>query len=128
MLTKQEIFDKAVGGVINQGRLAQTFDGCYYLSHDGKSRCAIGWLVDEETARGWTDDVCEQSPCLTGLTDTHGEDAVLSALEANGIPRDGHTFNWLLALQNVHDSVSTLEGFEAAAKRFAEASNLQFNF
>jgi len=51
-MNKQEIFDKVATGLIKQGApCLNTNGGCSYY-HNG-SRCAIGWLVDGETAKSF---------------------------------------------------------------------------
>lgn len=128
MLTRQEIFDKAVGNILDQGRLAHSDQGCYYLSHDGKTRCAIGWLVDEETARGWTSDDGKESSGLAGVAETLGLERVQAAFEANDVPAFEPDINWLISLQEVHDCATSIDGFRAMAKAFAHQNNLKFNF
>jgi hypothetical protein len=53
-MTPQEIFDKAFAGIVAQGKPAFSLEsGCEYVKEDG-SRCAVGVLLDEETAKSWT--------------------------------------------------------------------------
>lgn len=53
-MNRQEIFDKAVGGIIKQGGPAArqdsdgTFMGCMYYVEDSGRRCAIGQLLTDE--------------------------------------------------------------------------------
>lgn len=52
-MTPQEIFDKALAGVINQGDLSVNQTGfCFYRSPEGLA-CGVGHLVDDETAKVW---------------------------------------------------------------------------
>jgi hypothetical protein len=57
-MTRQEIFDKAFLGVIAQGKKSARYNaqgqyiGCRYRGPDGL-KCAIGMLVDDETATHW---------------------------------------------------------------------------
>lgn len=54
-MTPQEIFDKAFAGIVAQGKPAFSDEsGCEYMKEDG-SRCAVGVLLDEETAKSWTE-------------------------------------------------------------------------
>jgi len=50
-MTRQEMLDIAVAGVIGQGWLSMDTNGfCAYRGDDGR-RCAIGWLIPDQVYR-----------------------------------------------------------------------------
>lgn len=51
MLTRQEIFDKAVAAMLKQGKQSLSKGTCRYTY--GDLRCAIGALVSTEVAERW---------------------------------------------------------------------------
>ena len=60
-MTPQEIFDKVWDHLNRQGRPATGHNGmgCHYRAPDGAA-CAVGCLVDDETAKRW-DNYVDQS-------------------------------------------------------------------
>lgn len=51
-LTKQEIVDRALTGLMNQKAIAKDEGAnCFYYEEDTGNRCAIGLCVDVETAK-----------------------------------------------------------------------------
>lgn len=52
MITKQEMFNRAVRGLASQGWLPSVdfkqMGGCAYMSDDGTRRCAWGWVDPDE--------------------------------------------------------------------------------
>ncbi len=111
MMTRQEMFDKAVRGLRSQG-----FERCYSEEHrmcvydDGKGRhCAWGW-IDEAT---WA----------------HPDAGDLVTLSDEGIglaPRLGiEDYSWAKRLQVIHDT-SKCDNMEQRLRFFAEQSNLTF--
>ena len=135
--SRQEIFDQSVGKVLAQGKAAmikkarhQNFVCQYYSPADG-SRCAAGWLFDEDTARTLPN--CRFSE----LDQTAGLEW-LSGMSVDDIDLIGD-------LQEAHDN-SAVEGpdvsagpnktddkvfiklFELKAKSIARAFGLKWNF
>ena len=52
-MTPQELFDKAYIGVVKQGVPSRSESGgCFYRGPNG-SKCAVGFLIDDETAEEW---------------------------------------------------------------------------
>jgi len=49
MLTGQEIFNKSVSGLLNQGKQSndEFGDSCMYRGNEEGSKCAIGHLIDD---------------------------------------------------------------------------------
>lgn len=47
MLSKQQAFEKAITGILTQGRISFSEPSCKYRGEDG-DKCAIGWLIPDE--------------------------------------------------------------------------------
>lgn len=89
-MTNQEMFDKAVRGVIDQGgpsiKFIKGHPICVYRSGDGK-KCAIGQLIPDDMY----DPEMERAP-------------LCSVFEGAGFTQlDGVDFDFVAALQRVHD-------------------------
>ena len=94
-MNAQEIFDKAVGGVIRQGDLSVGGPGrCYYRHPELPLACGIGHLVDDETARKW-DDIQSQ-----------GGVSSIEILPKDLVPEELHLHMDLMSkIQIIHDDV-----------------------
>lgn len=79
----QDIFDQAVGRLLDQGHKSMRDGNCDYISSDG-SRCAIGHLMSEQEAysyleeapaciKGWSDMAYSKSLLLSRLMDCHDD-------------------------------------------------------
>lgn len=94
-MTNQEIFDKVAKTLIKQGKpcfISNAAGGlCSYYKPNG-DRCAIGWLVDETTAK-WL----EEKYSGIGVSDI--SDEVLKDIFG-----EGYDLVLLTELQDVHDS------------------------
>lgn len=123
MLTAQEIFDKAVGGIIKQGKasgvhISNGNVSCKYRLDNLK--CAAGMLIDDG----------HYSLSLEGCS-ANGR-LVQKALLESGV---SFKYNGLVnSLQNAHDLNSRLptgyfvESFKRDAKAVADEFKLEWNF
>lgn len=130
-MTPQEVFDRAVGGVLRQGRPAwldggDQGNGCVYRMHIGgiELRCAIGHvLTDDELAR------LEHAGHLTH-TIRQILDAPEGEIEVPAVMLDHQRL--VVALQNAHDvsvlsppmGKSFLDQFKERARGVARAFRL----
>ena len=125
-MTPQEIFDKAVGGVIAQGKLAiDPNRGCAYRTEDGAA-CVVGQLIDAETAKEW-DEFNDPDPTIMSIAHSH-----------LGIPEEMEPHLKLLAeLQSAHDGAyrvnhrndaKEIQDFIEAARQVALRNGLEFKF
>lgn len=121
-MTPQEIFDKAVGGIIAQDKLSQDDKGkCFYRSADG-SACVVGQLIDDETAHCW---------------DNQGEwgaSSIDKIIICGILPPNlkGHE-QLLIDLQIAHDDVNgtdprAIELFITNARLVSEKHHLEWKF
>jgi RNA processing factor Prp31 len=96
--TAQELFDKAYLGIIAQGRPAMTdTKGCAYRTTDGL-KCAVGFIIDDETARIWDK--------FGSIEDV--QEGLLSLEER--LPEWAEThFDMLVEMQTIHDYCSYVE-------------------
>jgi hypothetical protein len=94
----QEILDTTFYKLVEQGEPARLPSGeCTYYDPDTGNRCAIGFLVDQEVARGWVEDGAED------FNDLLSEDYV-------GVPSWFYDFQkskLLTEIQHVHDHFSS---------------------
>ncbi len=108
-MTEQQAFDKAVGGIIKQGKLSYDDDGhvCLYNQPDG-SKCIVGQIMTEDQLKNTYDnspveELVGYYPKYEGWAD-HVE--LLSAMqEAHDTPA-GEDFaydNWLRRIKLVAD-------------------------
>ncbi len=104
-MNKQEIFDKAARGVLEQGGPSIDEDGCMYRAPNGR-KCAAGHLIADE----------HYNPrCENGVVDPqeygtgYAARCVRKALIASGVPPELHLF--VRSLQKAHDEVSTNASF-----------------
>lgn len=127
MLTLQQIFDKAVGGVIRQGRLAREGACSYRLGDvpDGPA-CGVGQLIPNEhyTARM---EGCEIRLVLDEDESTVADERPLfyKAFDAAGVNyRAAQVRNLLIALQAAHDSSDDVPDFRFRARQLARERGL----
>ena len=119
-MTPQEIFDKAVGGVIRQGSLAKGENNvCRYRTKDGRA-CVVGQLIDDDLAHQW-DDRCD--PAFL----------IIWRYDPDEIPVELRPHIQLLTdLQQAHDDASTtlrpFECFHDLVRQVANTHNLEFKF
>jgi hypothetical protein len=103
MMTRQEMFNKAWHGVIEQGgpSVARETDACVYRGENG-FRCGIGHLIADDIALRWD----------KGGYGVSSLEAI-QLVEAGFTPRDRA---FLTALQNAHDDAARASCFMAAFK------------
>lgn len=121
MLTKQqrqEMFDKAVGGVLEQGELSVAPDsGCFYrLRRPGKKtlKCAIGHLIPDSEYHPYLENICADDPKICAII---GAD-----------PCSKYDSEFLDQLQRSHDFSNTMDRFIIDAKKMARNRKLKWNF
>ena len=120
-MTRQEMFDKSVQGMIDQGRLAKTSSGkCAYRKEvDGViCSCVIGQLIDDETANSW--DSLEVSDVMH-ISYRYTVDGV-------NYPFSSKDTKFLSIMQLAHDGSQTLNEFLDKAKGVADQFDLDFKF
>lgn len=115
--TLQEIFDKCVGGLIQQGVPAIGAYGCMYRTEDGL-KCAVGQLVPD-----WVDGVDESD-----------EPEAVYCLVYHHEPTDEVT-DLLECLQSAHDDGARRAGksgfigaFLRSAKNLSDVFGLEWRF
>jgi hypothetical protein len=97
--SRQEMFDRAIGKLLQQGQPAKDEEGsCVYRANDG-SRCAIGWLLSKKAL-----DFMEEHDLIAGY-----DFLALKELHEEDLPIKGFRFKkgdteFLQDLQAVHDS------------------------
>lgn len=97
MLTNQEIFNKAINGLMAQGAPSVDAEGhCLYRGPNGL-KCGAGQLIDDEFYSPKFEGECSDSGML------------LLALEASGVPKTASEL--VAAVQSAHDSSSKLPNF-----------------
>jgi hypothetical protein len=114
----QEIFDRSVKGILDQGKLSADNGSCRYRSLEGL-RCAVGQLINEDCYDSKIEGLSASSETLKPL------------LRSSGIDYDDV---WLLiVLQRLHDTVEIEHGhlamdeFKRRAKNLAEILGLKWN-
>lgn len=113
MLTIQEIFDKSIGGLLEQGRPSRTDDGCVYAGPHGTA-CAVGILLPREVAQEWDSEGTFGINTIMNSAASRCKKKLQQLVEA-GIPVDWNTLIFLSDLQRVHDSYN-LDDFELSIK------------
>jgi hypothetical protein len=121
---RQDLFDRAVRGVLEQGKpsTAQADAGCYYRNHAGL-KCAVGHLIDDSDydpsmERLVAGKLVERFPQL-GF---HGHTLLLSQLQGahDGAAKLAHYTNGT--------PETFLRYFRDKAKRVAESFKLEWRF
>lgn len=100
MFNRQEIFDNAVRGVVEQGKPSMRDGGygndiCAYRSDDGSSRCALGWSIPDEKYSG---ELMEGS--TPGISYSEGPNLVACSVEAT----TQEDIQFLTDIQQCHDN------------------------
>jgi hypothetical protein len=112
-MTRQQMFNTAYHGLAAQGFLASSREmmggriACAYRGNGG-ARCAIGYLISDETAADW------EGVGLLGIDN--------DAFVAAGFNNEDRLF--LSALQSVHDESVSPEDMLRRIRRFAKIYGL----
>lgn len=109
----QEALNRAVLGIVKQGRLATNgFGTGFYQMWKNGPRCAIGHLLDEDQ--------------LAEIKKSDLSDAPVSTLVDRGILDESFLRPFFRELQSTHDSARDLNDFLAKAKTLADLYDLTF--
>lgn len=116
-MTLQEIFDISVGQIIKQGGLSTKANRMCAYRGDGGMMCAVGALMDDETAEA-----------ADALDPVNGADIwkVVDAGLLKGF--DSEELELLVELQREHDYASDVDCFVDGAKAIAKRRNLEWRF
>lgn len=117
----QELFNESVKGLFSQGYaqarvLTDAGDACEYRGAGGM-KCAIGHLIDDETAKQWQRRSWHSITCSFGMPAGLG---VLCITTGQGYGTIGSH------LQSCHDAASSPVAMRDNLKTFAEAYGLAF--
>lgn len=102
----QEIFDKAVLGVLTQQTQCKDGHACALRSDDGKSKCAVGWLIPDEDYHADLElesDLSSYTYEDDQMNDDFVETNLSTALEKQIGEITQEKFSLLLDLQTAHD-------------------------
>lgn len=124
-MDKQLIFDTAVKGILAQDALAKTDDDfCVYFDKTNGNRCGVGHLLTERQAKAWEKvSAKDNGICASSLLRENPLD-----LRKYGVDREVPSHRQFLDnLQSVHDNATSIVGFKADAKIFADNYELEFN-
>jgi hypothetical protein len=117
MITLQEMFDRAVLGVVTQGKPSVTAVACMYRGEAG-TKCAVGHLINDAV---YTPEL-ETNGCRSKI--------VQAALEQSIGELPASSLGLLVLLQRAHDGASEfsdfLPEFTALARLIATDFNLTF--
>lgn len=116
-MTLQEIFDISVGQIIKQGGLSKKANGMCAYRGDGGMMCAVGALMDDETAEA-----------ADALDPEFGADIgnVVYAGLLEGFDHD--ELELMADLQDAHDVALDVDFFVDAAKGIAKKHRLEWRF
>lgn len=109
-MTAQEIFNIAFINVIAQGCRSSTSDGsCKYRGPDGL-KCAVGFMIDDETAAVW-----DTMGSIEDIVYTHRESLPSWVVDNRSL---------LNAIQGAHDGAGQPESFvESFTKAMTKIAN-----
>ena len=116
-MTLQEIFDISAGQIIKQGGLSKKANGTCAYRGDGGMMCAVGALMDDETAEA-----------ADALDPVNGSDIwkVSDAGLLKGF--DSEELELLAELQGEHDGAFGVSSFKYRAERIAKQHRLEWRF
>ena len=121
----QEVFDFAVGKVIEQGAPSVGGDGCMYRDHLGQ-KCAFGHLIPDSLYRNSFENQTAKGILSKRIKTPHYSPALASSLERHA--------SLITDLQRAHDTYAHcddstfLSKFRHRAKAVAKDHGLTFNF
>ncbi len=136
----QQIFEKSIKGVLEQGTTATNDNGsCVYSAPNG-NRCAVGVLLTPEEAKRWNTYNHGEAWSIDVIVDTNEEgfltqaelEEAITDLSNHGIDISKAEVAYLLQeLQHVHDSSSddvTLDFFKQRAIDLGKRFRLNTDF
>lgn len=115
MKTMQEVFDKAVSGLIKQGVPSKYMKGCQYHNAKTGSRCVVGQLFCEDIDTGnfeglwvqeldrWMSDRRNNGVALDDIDDESAPRLLADALIKSGVEVTPLMVRFLTDLQGIHD-------------------------
>jgi len=116
-MTRQEMFSKAVSGVIAQGGPSRTKEICLYRGPTGR-KCGIGHLIEDKDYLKEMDD--HEVNGGSDVSNLYGRDVLPSYLGSN--------LQFLVSLQCLHDGMeldSDLPLFIERCERYAKNNDLK---
>lgn len=128
----QTIFDTAVGGVLKQGcRALNEYDACA-LRGDGNTKCALGWLIDDDQYTESLEEVSFMGAYVArdvendDLADKTGHVNVPERLEVaveDSLGKEMTDSGWqlIMELQAIHDDPDS-DDMNHAAERFRQTA------
>lgn len=110
----QEVFDYAVGHIVEQGKLSVSWFGCAYRG-EGNTRCPVGWFILDELY-------------YARLEGERIQDMPIRRALPSWVR--GKIYSLLEQLQNAHDNAPrvNLEGFLISARDICKSSNLAWHW
>jgi len=114
MLTNQEIFDKAVGGLLKQGKAARKenekgVNRCVYRTDDGL-KCAVGQIIPDNLYQSGMEDLS-----VDVLFQIFSDEMSAIGLD---MATQGHLLNDLQCVHDTSGPVYWAENFRQVAKDF----------
>lgn len=111
-MTPQEMFNKAYIGVMTQGVQSKSNGSCLYRGPNG-TKCAVGFLIDDDVAKAWDDNSGIIVDCNLKLLSAEMEDDFRANMDL------------LIEMQSIHDS-DDFEDFSTTFKtRMADLAKEQ---
>lgn len=124
-LTHQQIFDKALSGVRQQGGPSRADNGglCAYRGADGR-KCGVGHLIDDAHYSPTIESLGVQVVHETSVALSPGDQGfggakkLAAALQASGVSTDKATVDLMKKIQRAHDGAAVYDnGFMEAFNR-----------
>ena len=118
----QEVFDFAVGKVIEQGGPAIGKDGCVYRDHIGQ-KCAFGHLIPDSLYKHSFENVTSNGIINSTVKNPQYSPALAASLECH--------VDLIYSLQQAHDNVHAddfVPNFRRRAEAVAQEHGLTFKF
>jgi hypothetical protein len=121
----QEVFDFAVGKVIEQGNPAKSEDGCVYRDHLGQ-KCAFGHLIPDSLYKPSFENVTSNGIINSAAKNPQYSPALAASLECHA--------SLITGIQRAHGNNSHYDGdnfvtkFRHRAEAVAEEHGLTFKF
>jgi hypothetical protein len=119
-MTPQEIFDKAVGGIVKQGKPGFDYSRgvCSFYTRDG-AKCAVGQLIPDQLAQQWE---AAPEPFNTLLFESYPE-----LFQHREFINDIRLSHDRVAV-NTHHPHEFMEEYLHQMKKLAKRHNLEFKY